>query len=273
MNARQFHVIKRVLVIVVCAVLSAAAQAGVLPSVQVATFEPEPGSPNTPEFIWNGTEFYSGPGAFGTGFNVPGPGDGQLPTANQQAPGLLVITPYNVPGIPGGDNNPSGTSFHDVTLKIVPVSPAVLGFPAAGTALVSSGQVFQPLGPARFEIWSTDPTDIGPDVENPVLLLAGRADDAIITGLLGASSGLTLSATVTYDAGAILAVAGLPIATGEFSWNLLDAIPPLGVGLTAPYLMPFEANGTGQFSMVPEPASLSLLALTALPLLRRRGRN
>ncbi|MCY2932375.1 MAG: hypothetical protein NTV86_23350 [Planctomycetota bacterium] len=241
----------------------------------IATFSPEPASGGIPEFIWGGgpnnliPQFYTGPGAIGTNFGTPGPGDGQLPSGQQAAPGLLVVTPYNIPGIPGGINSVSGTSFYDATLRIVPVSPATLGFPPAGSAAAFAGLVYQPLGAARFEIWSTDPFEASADIENPVLLLSGLAQTAEIKGLAGATSGLTLSSTVIYDGGAILAASGLSSASGSFSWSLLDASVPLGVDPTTGLLFPFTANGTGQFS-IPEPASMALLSLIALPMLRRR---
>lgn len=279
MNARKSNMLKVVLAALVLSALATAAQASpvVAPAnVLIATFQPEPASANSPEFIWGGgpnnliPEFYTGPGAIGTGFGVPGPGDGQLPSGQQAAPGLLVVTPYNIPGIPGGINSVAGTSFYDATLKIIPISPATLGFQPSGLAAAFAGLVYQPLGSARFEIWSTDPVEAATDIENPVLLLSGLAQTAEIKGLAGATSGLTLSATLTYDGGAILAAAGLTSATGSFSWSLLDANPPLGISPSTGYLIPFSANGSGQFDMVPEPASLALLALTALPMLRRR---
>ncbi|MCY2925275.1 MAG: hypothetical protein NT031_07530 [Planctomycetota bacterium] len=243
-------------------------------SFNIATFQPEPASATIPEFIWgpvnqNPPEFFSGAGAIGTGFGVSGPGDGQLPAVQQQPPGLLVVTPYNISGIPGGINSPSGTSFYDATLKIVPVAPATLGFRPSGPAGSLGGIVVQPLGAARFEIWSTDPIEAAGDVENPVLLLSGLAETAEIKGLLGDVQGLTLSALVTYDGGAILAASGLSGVGGSFSWALNDVNPPLNINSTTGFLVPFSANGNGQFS-IPEPASMALLGLTALPLLRRK---
>lgn len=279
MNVRQSNMLKTVLAVLVCAALPAISQAAVVAPTDfnIATFQPEPASAIIPEFIWgpinqNPPEFFSGAGAIGTGFGVPGPGDGQLPSAQQLPPGLLVVTPFNIPGIPGGINSPSGTSFYDATLKILPVTPSALGFRPSGLAGSFAGIVVQPLGAARFEIWSTDPIDAAGDVENPVLLLSGLAQTAEIKGLLGDVQGLTLSALVTYDGGEILAASGFSGAGGSFSWALNDVSPPLGIDPGTGYLIPFTANGNGQFS-IPEPASMALLSLTALPLLRRKRRN
>jgi hypothetical protein len=279
MNAHQSNVLKVALAILVSAVLPTASQASIAvpANFNIATFQPEGASGDVPEFIWgpinqNPPEFFSGAGAIGTGFGVTGPGDGQLPSGQQQSPGLLVVTPYNIPSIPGGINSASGTSFYDATLKIVPISPSVLGFSPNGPAATDGLVVVQPLGVARFEIWSTDPIETSGDTENPVLLLSGLAQTAEISGLLGGEQGLTLSALITYDGGAILAASGLSGAGGSFSWALNDASPPLGINPGTGYLFPFTANGNGQFS-IPEPATMSLLVLGSIATLIRRRRN
>ncbi len=238
----------------------------------LADFLPEPGSPLMPELIWDGNELFEGPGAIGTGFGIPGPGDGQLPTAQQNVPGLLVETPITVPGIPGSEINAitGATTCYDATLDILPIS-GVNGLVSSGPAVVVANVVIQPLGDGAFEIWSTDPID-APDVENPVLLLAGTIEDAVITGILGSSTGATLSATVTYNAGAIIDELGI-LQTGEFSWSLLEINLPLAIDLSTNRLRAFEANAVGQFNGIPEPVTMSLLAIGGLATLKRRRRR
>ena len=68
-----------------------------------------------------------------------------------------------------------------------------------------------------------------------------------------------------------LAAAGLETVPGDFSWSLLDIAPPLVINPQTGFLTDFEANGVGQFSAIPEPATLSvLLAGGLVSLLRRR---
>jgi hypothetical protein len=255
------------------AILAAAspASAGVL-----ADFLAQPASPITPEFIWNGFELFNGSGSIGDGFGVPGAGDGDLPLASQAVPGLLASTPFTVPGVSGGQVNTStgATMFFNATLQIVPISPATQGFPGSGPAGVAYGRAVQPLGNALFNLWTNDPAEAVADIENPVLLLSGIASSAVITGLLGSSTGTTLSASVTYTGGAILTAAGWPMAAGEFSWSLLDIAGPLQVDTRTGMLRPFVANGVGQFSgikQVPEPTTLAVLVIgTAVLAFRRR---
>jgi len=232
---------------------SSTAYAGVL-----ADFIPQPASPGIPEFTWDGSALHNAAGASGTGvLNSP--------------TGLQVTTPLVVPGIPGSD--PSQSTFYDCSLWILVGGDPSQGIPAGGPATVVTvvpGLMFvvaQPLAAAEFQVWSHDPGT------GSVLLLAGDFEDAVIAGLLGSSTGTTLSATVTYTGGAILTYSGLshPI-TGEFSWSLLDIVPPLAIGQNG-FLVPFDANATGQFSGVPEPATLAMLALGGLALLARRWRK
>lgn len=261
--------------VLAAAILAAScpASAGIL-----ADFLPQPASPTTPEFVWNGLELYSGPGCIGDGFGVAGPGDGHLPLPSQVVPGLQFSTPFTVPGVPGSEVNSStgATMFFNATLQILPISPSTLGFPGAGAAGVAYGRVVQPLGAAQFNLWTTDPLDPTADIENPVLLLSGIASNAVISGFLGSSTGTTLSASVTYTSGAILSAAGWPMAVGEFSWSLLDITAPLAVDARTGMLQPFVANGVGQFSgikEVPEPTTLAVLGIgTVILAIRRRRR-
>ncbi|MCY2932376.1 MAG: PEP-CTERM sorting domain-containing protein [Planctomycetota bacterium] len=255
------------------AVLAGPAGAGV-----IADFEPEPASPAAPEFGWTGTDFITGLGAVGNGFGTPGAGDGDLPVANQIPNGLTVTTPFAVPGVSGGTVNAvsGATTFRNATLQIIPIGRESGGFQAAGPAASFFGNVVQPLGSAIFRLWSNDPLEAVADIENPVLLLEGIAQDGTITGIQGSNTGGTLSATVTYTSGAILQAADWPQAVGEFSWSLLGISPVLGINAQTGTLNPFVANGVGQFSgfkQVPEPATLGVLSIGGLMVALRRRKH
>lgn len=264
---------RMVLATAALALLTGPAIAGV-----IADFEPQPASPNLPEFGWTGTEFITGVGTIGDGFGAPGAGDGDLPVGSQAAPGLTVTTPFTIPGVSGGTVNTAtgGTTFRNATLQIIPISPAVAGFAGSGPAAVFYGNVVQPLGAAIFRLWSNDLAEAVADIENPVLLLEGIAQDGTITGIQNSNTGGTLSATVTYTSGAILQAANWPHATGEFSWSLLGISPVLSINGLTGMLNPFTANGVGQFSgfyQVPEPATIGVLLIGGvLTAMRRRRR-
>lgn len=243
--------------------------------VILADFMAQPMSPYVHEMVWNGNELYEGPGAIGTGYGNSGAGDGELATKDQMAPGLLIQTPFEISGIAGSEINtasiPSITSFFDSTLDISPLDGAARGIPATGPATLTdlgSGLtlISQPLGRAKFEIWSTDP--VAGHVENDyTLLLAGTIESATITAFAGQSAGAVLSAAVHYTDGAILDAAGFDELYGELSWSLLNATPKFGMLSTGSYLKPFEANATGQFTAeVPEPGTIAMLLAAAVGL-------
>ena len=264
-SARCHRVVLVVAFLAGMLLIASSASAGTL-----ADFMPQPASPFVSEMIWNGTELYEGPGAIGTGFGTGGSGDGEVPVNQQFAPGLTIETPFVVNGVLGSLVNvpDSSTSFFDATLDIIPISPASKGLPAIGnvvtTPLGGGYTMFsQLLGAAEFNIWSTDPVEVGgPDVENPVLLLTGTINSAVITGVLNVSGAGVLSADVVYTGGKILEATGYAQLTGELSWSLLDATPKYQV--INDQLAPFEANAVGQFSAIPEPATV-LLLLSGLP--------
>jgi len=241
-------------------------------------FLPQPASDEIPEFIWDGDYLLIGPGAVGTGLPDPNvPGDGDLPPDQQSAGGLLITTPFVIPGLPGGEvRTTSGTTdFYDVTLEFEPLG-------ADGAPEVSvSGFVTQQLVGGRFNIWTTDPVNAGapgdPEVNDPVLLLSGQIANAAITGIHGAHTGAVLSAEVAYDGGVIRDAAAAEFGpgplVGSLSWTLLDIAPMLLVD--GGQLAAFDADATGQFSglVVPEPATLGLLCFTAPFVLRIKSRR
>ena len=240
----------------------------------IVNFLPQPSSPGAYELIWDGMELYEGPGALGTGYGA-GPGDGELPTDEQTKPGLLLETPFNIPGVLGSEvsDDLSATRFYDVTLDVIPTEQgATQGLVASQDALEFYGTVMQLLGGADFKIYSTDPDDT--DEDNYTLLLAGTIGNAVITGLKNASTGATLSANVTYTDGVILNYVPGTDITGELSWSLADVTPALDIDPGTDRLVGFGANVVGQFILVPEPAALSIIALGgSFVLLRRKKRK
>jgi len=241
-------------------------------------FLPQPASDDIPEFVWDGEYLTVGPGAVGTGIGDPNtPGDGHLPPELQAAGGLQITTPFVIPGLPGGEvRTVSGTTdFYDVTLELEPLGgdgpPAVLG----------GAFVTQPLLGGRFNIWTTDPVNAGtpvdPEVNDPVLLLSGTIANAAITGLVGTQTGAILSANVSYDDGAIRDAAAAAFGpgplVGSLSWTLLDIEPALLI--SDGQLAPLHSDATGQFSgvVVPEPAALGLLCVTAPFVMRLKRRR
>ncbi len=271
-------------VAVAAAVLLVALPAPAAEINYLINFLPEPSSPLA-DLSWDGMELYQGPGAIGTGFGVAGPGDGELATNSQSAPGLLIETPFVINGLPGSEVNPGGgaTTFYDTTLRIIPTaSGATKGLMAAGPAqtLVLGGKthVFQPLGGGEFDIWTTDPND-GSD-ESQVLLMRGVVEDAVISGVQGKKSGGVLSVTVSYHGGAIVEAArdalgtgDNAILTGELSLSLLNIDPALAVDQQTGNIESFDSDVTGQFIMTPEPAAATLLGIGAMFMALRRRRQ
>lgn len=255
--------------IVLLAVLAVAMPASA--ELMLADFAPLPPSPDHFEFVWNGSFLDEGPGAIGNG-------DGNLNPDQQIAPGLAVLTPYLIQGLPGSSGNttssPQSTDFFDATLFLYSLGGGTNGLPSAGSATVQSLfggliQTFaQPLGSGEFQIFTTNPGV----PTNATLLLAGTIENAVITGIVGSSTGSVLSAHVTYTGGAIWTEAGSP-PTGDFSWSLDGATPHFNVNQGV--LAPFSTHATGQFFAVPEPSTLVLLwiagpALAAGFVFRRR---
>ncbi len=201
-----------------------------------------------------------------------GNGDGLNPIASQTVGGLIIETPVTIlrPDLGGSINagNGNSTTFSDVTLILS-------NFNSSGAASEFNGLVDQPLGPGFFQLKST-PAGANPSTD----LLVGTIGSADITGIKNSDSGSVLSGNVTYTGGLIADAlnaalghaAGTPIPGGSLSVSLLDINNPLTINGTTGRLSDFSANATGQFGtpVVPEPASLSLLALGACGLLIRR---
>lgn len=98
----------------------------------------------------------------------------------------------------------------------------------------------------------------------------------MIVGLEGGETGAVLSGDVAYSSGEVydaMSAAGYDL-TGSLSWSLLDISPELVIVGTpgGDRLDTFDSNGTGQFSAVPEPMTLSLLVVGGAGLLARRRR-
>jgi hypothetical protein len=231
-------------------------------------FKSLPISPSDPEVRWTPSGLLAAPSANGS----QGNGDGLNSLASQTVGGLIIETPVTVarPDLGGSINvgNNNSTTFSDVTLLLS-------NFNSSGAASEFNGLVNQPMGPGFFQLKST-PQGASPSVD----LLVGNIASANITGIKNSDSGSVLSGNVTYTGGLIadaLNVAlghaiGTPIPGGSLSFSLLDIDNKLTINGTTGRLSDFSANATGQFGtpVVPEPASLSLLAIGACGMLIRR---
>jgi hypothetical protein len=235
-------------------------------------FKPLPVTANIPELEWTGTNLAAGAGAVGNA-------DGGLAPSLQSPPGLQIEAPFDVPGaIPGKVSIGGGTStaFYDVTLELSGLN--------ANAAATSFGPLaLQSFGTGHFRLLSTDPDAGGPLTSTT--LLEGDITNGTITGLSPGTAGAVLSSTVTYTGGAIYsefaANHGGQANGGTLSLSMLDIVPALGGTSIVPpnafaTLNAFSANATGLFSgvQVPEPASASIVLLSAVGLgLRRRTRK
>jgi hypothetical protein len=231
-------------------------------------FKSLPISPSDPEVRWTTSGLIAAPQANGS----QGNGDGLTPIASQTVGGLIIETPVTInrPDLGGSINlgNSNSTTFSDVTLTLA-------NFNSNGNAVELNGLLNQPLGPGFFQLKST-PAGTSPSTN----LLVGNINSANISGIKNSDSGSVLSGDVTYTGGIIADALntalghaiGTPIPGGSLSFSLLDIDNKLTINGTTGRLSDFSANATGQFGtpVVPEPASISLLALGACGLLIRR---
>ncbi|HVT30636.1 MAG TPA: PEP-CTERM sorting domain-containing protein [Lacipirellulaceae bacterium] len=231
----------------------------------IVDFKPLPVSPTMPEFQFN-RALGGGIPVFRAAAGATGNGDGTLPVPNQVAGGLDAETPFIIPGIPGSAINFAAgtTEFFDSTLQF----PA--GLAANAPAIAAGGAFIQQLSPGTFNLFSTDP----PGPQLPTLLLSGNISTASF--VIGAfNAGAAFNATgVNYTGGVIfnaLVAAGGTVNGNSLSFSMVDVAPPFGIAGDG-FLANFTANGTGLFNVnvIPEPASLTLVALAAGALFFRR---
>src|SRR4051812_18967299 len=224
----------------VCSLVSAAT---------IVDFKPNPVSPTTPEFqfsraLGGGVPVFRG--ALGSTSN----NDGNLPVQNQVSPGLDIETPFILAG-PGSVNDvPAGTThFYDASLQF----PA--GLQANAPAVNAGGVLIQQLSPGSFKILSTGPA--------PILLLSGNMSAASFVVGVGNAGSVFSSQDVNYTGGIIfnaLVGAGGTVNGNSMSISMTDVIPNLNIAGDG-FLADFTANATGLFNAVPEPASLTLIAI------------
>ncbi len=225
----------------------------------IVDFKPLPISPTTPEFLFSRAlgggvpVFRAGPGAIGNS-------DGTLPVANQTPGGLLAETPFIIPGVPGSQFAATSTLFFDSTLQLTG------GFQAIAPAVNAGGVLVQQLSPGSFQLLSTGPA--------PVVLLTGNMSAASFIVGVGDAGSVFSSQDVNYTGGAIynaLVAAGGSPNGNSMSISMTDVLPNLNIAGDG-YLQDFSANATGLFNanVVPEPTSLTLIAIALGSLLLRR---
>ena len=245
------------------------------PSVQLLQFEPTPVSPGVPEFNW------TGPG----GVYVDGPGshlngDGNLPVPAQLSPGLQVDTKLIVPAPAGSGEliDANGSHFYDADLRIFGPNGQPGLNDTGGFYFPNINQAVQTLSDGSFVLTATD---------GATVLLTGTFTSNTITIPLGGTSSGYQSSTVTYTGGVILAAALAANEGGPGSGSVSMVTPaPITVNIGAPVagtggfidsatVNAFSADATGVLNttLIPEPASLSLLSLGALGLFGRRQRR
>jgi hypothetical protein len=231
-------------------------------------FKSLPISPSDPEVRWSVGGLVAAPTANGS----QGNGDGLNPIGSQSVGGLIIETPVtlNRSDLGGSVNlgNGGSTTFSDVTLILSNLN-------STGNAGELNGLLDQPIGGGAFKLQSTSQA-----VGGPVDLLVGTIATGDITGIKNSDSGSVLSGNVTYTGGLIADALnsalghaiGTPIPGGSLAFSLLDIDNKLTLNTAGTRLNDFSANSTGQFGtpVVPEPASLSLLAIGACGILIRR---
>jgi hypothetical protein len=223
-------------------------------STQLLTFDAQTNPPpGYSELLFNA--------ALAAGAGSVGNGDGAA-LGTGVGPGLTIITPLSIaPGTLGEQNNLDGsTTFFDVTLSLTGLNAA--GGAGAGPFLV------QNLSSGTF-LFSSSKVGGGAGVP----LLGGNFTSALIDGANGSQTGAVLSSTITYNSGSIYnkLISQGGIGTGNESISMNNISPVLG-NSGGGVLNSFSADANGQFSvtLLPEPASTSLMLITGAALLRRR---
>jgi hypothetical protein len=224
----------------------------------IVDFKPNPVSPTTPEFqfsraLGGGVPVFRG--ALGSTSN----NDGNLPVQNQTSPGLDSETPFILAG-PGSVNDfvAGTTHFYDSSLQFT------AGLQANAPAINAGGVLIQQLSPGSFQLMSTGPA--------PILLLSGNMSAASFIVGVGNAGSMFSSQDVNYTGGiifnALVASGGSPNGN-SMSISMTDIVPSLNIAGDG-FLADFTANATGLFNAVPEPTSLSLLAIAMGSLVLRR---
>jgi hypothetical protein len=246
---------KRVSFAAVAALFSLCAWAS---AATIVDFKPNPVSPTTPEFqfsraLGGGVPVFRG--ALGSTSN----NDGNLPVQNQTSPGLDSETPFILAG-PGSVNDlvAGTTHFYDSSLQFT------AGLQANAPAINAGGVLIQQLSPGSFQLMSTGPA--------PILLLSGNMSAASFIVGVGNAGSMFSSQDVNYTGGiifnALVASGGSPNGN-SMSISMTDIVPSLNIAGDG-FLADFTANATGLFNAVPEPSSLSLLAIAMCSLVLRR---
>jgi len=240
-------------------------------------FKPDPISTSLDELGWTGSQLQNRPGLLGNG-------DGTLGINSQTPGGLNIQTPFIITdAIPGKNTNPGSggsTTFYDVTLDLASSGDSFKANGPASLLNIMPGVdlVYQTLKPGVFKLWSTT-ADTSNDPLTRVLLLEGTITNAFIVGMQYSTTASLQSSNVVYTGGVIkdalfAAVGAEGLTGGSLSWSVLDigngsgSLKVVGGGLQA-----FDADLTGQFNYLPEPATLCLMALGAVAVLVRRRKR
>lgn len=225
----------------------------------IVDFKPNPVSPRLPEFEFSRALNGGGAPVFRSTAGATSNNDGNLPVQNQIEPGLDAETPFILAG-PGSVNDilAGTTHFYDSSLIFTG------GLVASAPAMNAGGVFVQSLSPGSFEMRSTGPGSI--------VLLSGNITAASFIAGTGNAGAVFASQDITYTGGIIfnaMVASGMPVSGNSMSISMADVTPNFGIAGDG-FLADFNANATGLFSAVPEPTSLTLLAIAMAPLFLRR---